>query len=163
MFVYYYNVLEIEYSTSESTIKQAFRSCSIKYHPDKNPDIDTTSKMQDINEAYLILKDQEAKARYDTKYFNYKEFYYQECNNQSSDESSKKDFHFSFDDDVLKRWMMNAKKQAFTLAKESIKEFKELGVKSVKEGGKKAGEMLIAQVGVAILFSIIFAFSKSCS
>lgn len=163
MFVDYYNVLEIEYTSSESDIKKAFRSCSIKYHPDKNPDIDSTSKMQDINEAYLILKDREAKARYDVQYFNYKEFYQKETNNHSSDESFKNDFSFSFDDDILKRWMMNARRQAFTLAKESIKEFKELGVKSVKEGGKKAGEMLIAQIGVAILFSIIFAFSKSCS
>lgn len=41
---------------------------SMKWHPDKNPDADVTSMMQDINEAYAILKNKEKRHRYDQEY-----------------------------------------------------------------------------------------------
>ena len=61
MFIDYYELLEIDSSASPVDIKSAFKKQALKWHPDKNPGIDTTEMMQRINEAYLILKDEEAR------------------------------------------------------------------------------------------------------
>ena len=58
MFKDYYQILEITQQASLSEIKQAYRAASKKWHPDVNPGKDTTQIMQDINEAYAILKDE---------------------------------------------------------------------------------------------------------
>ena len=43
MFVDYYKVLEIEKNANSNEIKSAFRSQAIKWHPDKNPNIDVNA------------------------------------------------------------------------------------------------------------------------
>ena len=75
MFVDYYKILEIEKSSTQQEIKVAFRKQAIKWHPDKNPGIDVNEKMQLINEAYLILKDEEARNHYDIEYIKFYNFY----------------------------------------------------------------------------------------
>ena len=37
----------------------------MKYHPDRNPDVNASQEMKDINEAYAILSDGEKRERYD--------------------------------------------------------------------------------------------------
>ena len=61
MFKNCYSILNISENASMNEIKSAFKKESLKWHPDRNLDKDTTSIMQDINEAYLILKDNEAR------------------------------------------------------------------------------------------------------
>jgi curved DNA-binding protein CbpA len=68
MFKDYYNVLDLTQDASFEEIKKAFREQAIKWHPDRNQGIDTTLRMQEINEAYLILKDKEGRVRYDIEY-----------------------------------------------------------------------------------------------
>ncbi len=53
----YYSILEIGRFASFEEIKAAYRAMSKKWHPDMNPNVDVKHKMQDINEAYAILKD----------------------------------------------------------------------------------------------------------
>ena len=65
MFIDYYSIFEVDKESSFEEIKSAFRKQCIKWHPDKNAGRDTTLKMQEINEAYLILKDEDARKRYD--------------------------------------------------------------------------------------------------
>lgn len=74
MFVDYYSVLEIDEGATLDEIKIAFRKQAIKWHPDRNQGKDTTVKMQLINEAYLILKDTEARDRFDTEYQRFKAY-----------------------------------------------------------------------------------------
>ena len=74
MFVDYYAILEIEASASAEEVKSAFKKQALKWHPDRNSNIDTTKRMQQINEAYLILKDSEARTRYDVEYNIYLKF-----------------------------------------------------------------------------------------
>lgn len=74
MFKDYYLILEISPYSSVEEIKIAYRSMSIKWHPDKNEGRDVTSKMQDINEAYAILKDTMKRKRYDEEYIKYKRY-----------------------------------------------------------------------------------------
>lgn len=53
----FYDVLGVSREASEGDIKKAYRSLSLKYHPDRNSDPDAKSKFQEINEAYEILSD----------------------------------------------------------------------------------------------------------
>jgi len=61
----YYDVLGVSQDADENEIKKAFRKLSLQYHPDRNQDHDTTSKFQEINEAFEILSDPNKKAQHD--------------------------------------------------------------------------------------------------
>lgn len=61
-----YEVLGIDRSADEDTIKKAYRQMAKKYHPDLNPgNADAEAKFKEVNEAYSILSDPEKKAAYD--------------------------------------------------------------------------------------------------
>ena len=74
MFKDYYVILDISNSAILAEIKSAYRTQAKKWHPDKNHGIDTTEKMKEINEAKLILTDDEARIRYDREYLRFKSF-----------------------------------------------------------------------------------------
>ena len=61
----FYEILGIANDATETEIKKAYRSLSLKYHPDRNPSDEAKSKIQEINEAYEILSDQGNRANYD--------------------------------------------------------------------------------------------------
>lgn len=50
-----YSILGIFKNATMSEIKKAYYKMAMKFHPDKNPGIDTTEMMQKINAAYTIL------------------------------------------------------------------------------------------------------------
>ncbi len=60
----YYAVLGVSRDASEAEIKRAFRELARKHHPDVNP-ADSGEAFREINEAYAVLCDREARARYD--------------------------------------------------------------------------------------------------
>jgi len=66
----YYKTLGLEKGASEKEIKNAFRSLAKKYHPDKNPDKDTTKKFREIAEAYEVLRDEDKRRQYDAQGHN---------------------------------------------------------------------------------------------
>ncbi|HIP12675.1 MAG TPA: molecular chaperone DnaJ [Arcobacter sp.] len=62
----YYEMLEVSKSADKSTIKKAYRTMAMKYHPDKNPgDTEAEENFKLINEAYQVLSNEEKKAIYD--------------------------------------------------------------------------------------------------
>lgn len=62
----YYEVLGVDKSADDATIKKAYRQMAKKYHPDLNPgDKTAEAKFKEVNEAYEVLSDSEKKARYD--------------------------------------------------------------------------------------------------
>jgi DnaJ-class molecular chaperone len=163
MFKDYYDILEIKQSASQPEIKIAFKKQAIKWHPDRNKDFDSTEKMQEINEAYLILKDNEAKSRYDIEYFKFKKFTNTKQTNNNSNQSTNqntKDKEYHFEDDILRKWMQNAKNQAVELAKQTIKEMAELSIIATKEAGSK---MIETFVYYAISGLIIMLLFKACN
>jgi DnaJ-class molecular chaperone len=62
----YYQVLGVGKDADELEIKRAFRELARKHHPDLNPDSPAaTERFKEINEAYAVLSDRQARARYD--------------------------------------------------------------------------------------------------
>jgi molecular chaperone DnaJ len=60
----YYLVLGLTREASEADVKRAFRELARKHHPDVNP-TDGGEAFREINEAYAVLSDPEARQRYD--------------------------------------------------------------------------------------------------
>jgi len=63
----YYDILGVSPDATETDIKKAYRTLSLKYHPDRNPSEDAKEKIQKINEAYETLGDSALRKQYDTK------------------------------------------------------------------------------------------------
>jgi len=62
----YYEVLGVSKAADEATIKRAYRSLAMKYHPDRNPDdAEAVERMKEINEAYAVLTDAHKRQLYD--------------------------------------------------------------------------------------------------
>ena len=62
----YYEVLGVDKSADEASIKKAYRSLAKKYHPDMNQgDAEAEKKFKEVNEAYAILSDPQKKQQYD--------------------------------------------------------------------------------------------------
>lgn len=152
MFIDYYDILEISFDATSEEIKVAFKKQALRWHPDRNIGKDTKIKMQEINEAYLILKDFEARARYNEEYINYKLFIKNE--NDSAEFQNQDDYEFR--DETLKRWMNNAKEQASEIVKQTYKE--------IKIGAKAAGADMLNKFVAFAVFGLIFTILiKSCN
>lgn len=152
MFIDYYNILDVSINSSMSEIKAAYKKQAIKWHPDKNPGLDTTLRMQQINEAYLILIDNEARERFNNEYKKYTAF-------QSKVTSVKKTEEYTVEDDVLSKWMANAKKQSVSLAKQTLDDL--LGMS--KQSGSAMLDAALGGVGKLIGLSLImFIIMKAC-
>ena len=62
----YYEVLGIDKSADQDTIKKAYRKLAVKYHPDRNPgDKEAEDKFKEATEAYEVLSDDKKKPLYD--------------------------------------------------------------------------------------------------
>jgi DnaJ-class molecular chaperone len=63
----FYEVLGVNENASEGDIKQAYRSLSFKYHPDRNNTSEAGERMRAINEAYETLIDKGKRKQYDMR------------------------------------------------------------------------------------------------
>ena len=63
----YYDILGISTDATDADVKKAYRTLSLKYHPDRNPSEEAKEKIQKINEAYETLGDPALRKQYDTK------------------------------------------------------------------------------------------------
>ncbi|WP_374413053.1 molecular chaperone DnaJ [Novosphingobium colocasiae] len=62
----YYELLEVERTADDKTLKSSYRRLAMRYHPDKNPGCqDSENRFKQINEAYDCLKDPQKRAAYD--------------------------------------------------------------------------------------------------
>lgn len=60
----YYELLNVSKDSNESEIKKAYRSMSLKHHPDRGGD---ATQFQEINNAYEILSDSNRRRQYDAE------------------------------------------------------------------------------------------------
>lgn len=62
----YYEILEIERTAADDTIKKSYRKRALQYHPDRNPDNrEAEEKFKEASEAYEVLRDPEKRKLYD--------------------------------------------------------------------------------------------------
>src|SRR3954471_4739270 len=62
----YYEILEVQKTSSGEEIKRSYRKLAVKYHPDKNPgDHAAEEKFKELGEAYDVLIDADKRAAYD--------------------------------------------------------------------------------------------------
>lgn len=156
MFVDYYCVLEISLNSNSTEIKAAYKKQAIKWHPDKNK-VDTTERMQLINEAKLILLNEDARKKYDLEYLRFtntkQSSQFQnvnETNNHYSNKGSKN--KHVYDDyiiqDSLLIFLIN---EARAKAKKIIEETIELS----EVGGKAALQEIKFGIGCWLVFLLI--------
>jgi len=164
----YYSILEIPQSATQADIKLAYKTQALKWHPDKNIGTDTTMKMQEINEAYLILKDYDARRRYDIEYSKFKKFQEQEQHQRTErkykqeqkTKTESKTYEYEVEDETLEKWMRNARRQAVDLAKQTIKEIADLSVEATKQAGSKMFQMFIYYSISGLILMLLF---KACN
>jgi curved DNA-binding protein CbpA len=183
MFKDYYSILEVDVSASQDDIKAAFKKQALKWHPDRNIGKDTTSIMQDINEAKLILLDIEARERYNKEFHRFKEFQRQKENENKQKEKQREEQRkerkteeqkqyqettsqtrdYKVEDEILNKWMNNAKKQAVDLAKETIEDLKGMTKEGMKAATEKVGSQIPSLLIMAVVFLIIALLIKTCN
>jgi len=62
----FYELLEVERTADDATLKSAYRKLAMKYHPDRNPGCnESEAKFKSLSAAYEILKDPQKRAAYD--------------------------------------------------------------------------------------------------
>lgn len=174
MFKDYYAILEIPSNASKVEIKKNYRRLAKKWHPDVNQDIDTTSKMQEITEAYLILNDSQAKKRYDFEYERFKKFnkskktYNSESKTKEETQNNKpkherKEYtteNFEVKDEILKDWINKAKQQARDFVSQAKYDTIGISKRGVQYAKKSA---LIGFIVFIILFILIIVIFSSNS
>lgn len=153
MFIDYYLIFDLPKTATKDEIKKRYRELAKKYHPDINNDENATALMQEILEAYYILSDDEARERYDLLYDRY--YTYQNesktrySSTQNAEESKAEFYAFQFNDPILEKWIINAKKQALDFLSDTYK-----NTKGVTKNGCK---FFIYALGLNIVLVIIFS------
>lgn len=61
----FYKILNVNKNASDNEIKSSYRKLVLKYHPDKNHNIDSTEMFRKIQIAYETLSDPTKRATYD--------------------------------------------------------------------------------------------------
>jgi len=61
----FYEILGVERTADQDTIKKAYRKLAIQFHPDKNPDKAAEDKFKEAASAYEVLGDPDKRAKYD--------------------------------------------------------------------------------------------------
>lgn len=180
MFKDYYKILEISSDADSTAIKAAYRKQALKWHPDRHPNMDVKSIMQDINEAYVVLKDSQKRARYAEEYKFFKKSQSDKNEKKSGSTSSnvqaysqqyshrnKNDFwheYYYYEYDVrnedLKEDIMGAREYASKLVGEFFSELKrnsKLAAEGAWEGAKGYIYGLIFLIIVGLLIRVYVA------
>ena len=149
----YYAVLNIKPTASKKEIKEAFRKEALKWHPDRNSSPDATERMQLINEAYLILKDDEAKERYDKQY---QKFYQAHKQNQHENQKETYKRDYSINDDILNDWIKKAKRQAKEMVMMSLEDLVGISKVATNAAWDKTKYAILIVVVANIVFMLLF-------
>lgn len=176
MFKDYYKILGVSIDASIEVIKQAYRNLSLKYHPDRNPNPNVTSIMQDINEAYAILKDEGKRTLYNEEYKSFMmverdvvrgenntyesdEFFNDAYNTNESEREKDWDFDYSYEYDVqdekLKEEILKARQYAKEIVDDFLKNFGRLTKTASKGAIDNFLKYLLAWIAAGILLFIL--------
>lgn len=154
MFPNYYQRLNISSLATKDEIKKAYRKIALELHPDVNKSPNAHEKFIAINEAYLILYDDEARKKYDVEYdlhfgknVEHKSEWFEKV------EIKQKNNKEPFDDSVLNDWSTKARNQAEEYANMTFEDFSKLVLGFVKETGFQLGNTLLVFLGIVLTIS----------
>ena len=131
----------------------------MRWHPDKNPDKDVTQIMQDINEAYMILKDEVSRARYDNEYHKFTRKRENVKPMQQDTNSESWDYDYNVDDEDLRNDINAARANAKDLVDEFLKSLKETSKVAVKGAWSGAYGYIV----FGIMMTIILTLIRTCN
>lgn len=180
MYEDYYFILELSYTATQSDIKKSYRRLAKKWHPDVNSSENATARMQSIVRAYLILKDNEARERYDKIH----EFYFRQQDNESEEEKNNESFKPKAagkqqqqsendipkrnyqsktsvqHDPILNEWILKAKQQAKEFVFQSIQDAKGIATSGCKYTAYAIGITIAIFIAVLIIIFVWAIFKK---
>jgi len=166
MIIDHYKTLEIHRSASINEIKKAYRKLALKWHPDINKNANAHHIFIEINEAYLILTDIEAKEKYDKEYdYNFAIPQKSHPTSNQSDSTIKNDERRRYQDEDLNRWSQNAKNQAEKYASMSFEQFSKMVKDIIRETSSQALKAIIFAISGLLfadgVFSLIIGIRDS--
>ena len=77
----YYDILGVPEDADLKQIKESYRRLAFQYHPDRNPDPESGTKMKTINEAYAVLSNAAKRRDYDAMRSRFGSFAYNRFKN----------------------------------------------------------------------------------
>jgi len=172
MFKDYYKILGVSQSVDDATIKRAYREMSMKWHPDRNPSVNVTAIMQDINEAYAILKDVAKRSRYNIEYEQFCGTFENEEKspenekiNTDDKERSQANWTYEYDvqDENLRKDIKDARKYAQELVEEFMKELKETSKVAAKGAATNVFNYAVGWVIGGIILTLIGSLIRACN
>lgn len=60
-----YRVLQVTPVAEQEVVNAAYRALALKYHPDRDPSSNAARRMQQVNEAFALVRDAPTRARWD--------------------------------------------------------------------------------------------------
>lgn len=170
MFYNYYQVLGVRESASDDEIKKAYRVCAMKWHPDRYSGPDANEKMALINEAYTILRDREARCKYDAELARYRNYTQtarkedegngtgtpQEGAPSSEKERNKPKRDYVFKDKVLEEWIRQARRNSVELARQSLNDLVGMSGVAFKEFFGGVFRSLIFLLILSLVLTLLF-------
>ena len=172
-FLDYYAILGVAKNSSAAEIKSAFKKLALYWHPDRNTAAEATRKMQDINEAKFILLDTEARQKFDLEAERYQAYKNKRQHRQAEQrqneqqqrapqneqrERQQADYNepYYVQDDILSRWIYNARRQAEL----AIKDLKGMSRAGYEDGKNELFRQIIAFTLMFIIVALIGFFIK---
>ena len=158
----YYSTLEISPSATQGEVSHAYKRLAKKWHPDRNHSPEATVRMQEINEAYFILRDIDKRARYDSlfrsafKARKNKSPHAQSRPNGTSDWNAHQQREPEVVDEEFEGWMNEARKWA----QENMGYAATETANMIKEGAMGGLMNLVGALVFGLVMYIIFSVAS---
>lgn len=152
----YYKILGISEDANAQDIKSAYRSMSMKWHPDRNSGLDVTSIMQDINEAYAILKDPDKRSMYDKEYAIFQEQRHSHTVQSYNASASSSTWNYNYDvhDETLKEDIKAARQAAVELVNTFLESLGTASKNAIK-GAWESAKWFVLWFGVISIVGLV--------